>query len=531
MDAGVGVYPGGVPSVRRPGGASLVLAVFVAVTFAASQATADSASAGSAASRSAVGTAVPAAKAQAALERAIGLLEGRREGDISGALIRLVRVYDSLSPSARERADRLLARPTDNPDPEGFSYTRPEAPQSPACGANFCVHWVAAGADAPGLADANGATDGDGVPDYVENVLLVSEGSAAVENGTLGWRPPRSDGNKGGGGGGKTDVYLVQLRGRLFGYAAPDRGQARNGRLPRSLYSYLVVDDDFRAAEFGGAVPLESLQVTLAHEYNHVLQFTYDAFQDLWFAESSATWMEDQVFDAINDYRRYVRRWVRRTEVPLTGGAFKVYGTAVWNLWLQERYGAGLIRSAWTRARRSQPAGFSVNVYSGAIAAAGPSNFNRDFTRFSADVAEWRTGDVFPEGGSYGDVERRGKLALGGARLRRSLDHLTFALLRVRPAAGKALRVTARAPRGITAGLALVGRIGGERSGRPVARLAFRKRGGPMAVTLPRPKRFERITAVLINANAKQRGFNPFRNDWFYRADDARFSARAKLIR
>ena len=36
---------------------------------------------------------------------------------------------------------------------------------------------------------------------------------------------------------------------------------------------------------------------------------------------------------------------------------------------------------------------------------------------------------------------------------------------------------------------------------------------------------------MLINANAKQRGFNPFRNDWFYRADDARFSARAKLIR
>ena len=81
-------------------------------------------------------------------------------------------------------------------------------------------------------------------------------------------------------------------------------------------------------------------QVTLAHEYNHILQFGYDAFQDAWFAESTATWMEDQVYNGIDDYLRYVRRWVKRWDTPLTASSIKEYGSAVWNQWLARRYGA-----------------------------------------------------------------------------------------------------------------------------------------------------------------------------------------------
>ena len=79
--------------------------------------------------------------------------------------------------------------------------------------------------------------------------------------------------------------------------------------------------------------------MTLAHEYNHILQFGYDAFQDAWFAESTATWMEDQVYNGIDDYLRYVRRWVKRWDTPLTTSSIKEYGSAVWNQWLAHRYG------------------------------------------------------------------------------------------------------------------------------------------------------------------------------------------------
>ena len=92
-----------------------------------------------------------------------------------------------------------LARPTDRPDPERHSYSVPEAPRSPACAGQFCVHWVSEGIDAPSLADDNGFKDGDGVPDYVEQVLKVGVHVHAIENGKLGWREPRSDGRRGGG--------------------------------------------------------------------------------------------------------------------------------------------------------------------------------------------------------------------------------------------------------------------------------------------------------------------------------------------
>ncbi len=111
--------------------------------------------------------------------------------------------------------------------------------------------------------------------------------------------------------------------------------------------------------------------MTLAHEYNHILQFGYDAFQDAWFAESTATWMEDQVYNDIDDYLRYVRRWVKRWDTPLTTSSIKEYGSAVWNEWLAHRYGAAIVRQAWARAIHVRPGGFSVDAYESAIRAAG----------------------------------------------------------------------------------------------------------------------------------------------------------------
>ena len=180
--------------------------------------------------------------------------------------------------------------------------------------------------------------------------------------------------------------------------------------------------------------------MTLAHEYNHILQFGYDAFQDAWFAESTATWMEDQVYPHIDDYLRYVRRWVKRWDTPLTTSSIKEYGSAVWNMWLEHRYGDSIVRHAWARAIHVRPGGFSVNAYESAIRADGRSDFGHDFARFAAAVPEWRTGRVFREGWLYPDVPRQGRLRLDGQPLTRSLNHTTFALLRVRADGGRGSR-------------------------------------------------------------------------------------------
>jgi hypothetical protein len=420
------------------------------------------------------------------------------------------------------------ARPTDRPDPNRNAYTVPEAPKSPGCTAHFCVHWVAEGIDAPDLADSNG----DGVPDYVEQVQKVAEHVYSIENGKLGWRDPKSDGRNGGGGRGKTDIYLDQIGGALFGYAAPDRGQATKGhRLPRHLHGYLVLDNNYAPQEFPGTTPEHDLEVTIAHEYNHILQFGYDAYQDAWFAESSAVWMEDQVYNGINDYLRYVRRWVKRYDTPLTANSIKEYGSTVWNKWLTRRYGRSIIRRAWAGAIHTKPGGFSVSAYNAAIEASGPSDFSRDFVHFSADLPEWRTDKVFPEGNLYPDVSRQGTLPTNGRILDRRLNHTTFQLLRVHARRGRAVTVTAVAPLGIASGLALVGRIGSERQGRVIDVQAYKAQGGKIAVRLPRPGRFNRITAVLVNADASASGCSARRLDWAYLTESVPFEVSARLTR
>ncbi len=418
------------------------------------------------------------------------------------------------------------ARPTDHPDPNRNAYTVPEAPRSPSCTRHFCVHWVTEGIDAPKLADA----DADGIPDYVLRVQAVAERVYAIENRKLGWRAPKSDGSKGGGRG-KTDVYLDQIGGALFGYAAPDRGQGIKGRLPRHLYGYLVLDNDYDPREFPGTSAQQDLEVTFAHEYNHILQFGYDAYQDAWFAESTAVWMEDQVYDRIDDYLRYVRRWVKRYDTPLTANSIKEYGSAVWNKWLARRYGREIVRDAWSRAVHTKPGGFSVAAYDAAIEAAGGSDFSRDFVRFAGDLPEWRTDTAFPEGHSYPDVSRQGSLPLGGRARYRQLNHTTFQLLRVHVRGGRALLVDAVAPRGIATGLALVGRSGSERRGRAVRVLDFDRHGGRMTARLPHPGKFDRVTAVLINADARAAGFSARRLDWAYLTDSAPFRVSARLAR
>ena len=104
---------------------------------------------------------------------------------------------------------------------------------------------------------------------------------------------------------------------------------------------------------------LESLRVTLAHEYAHVLQYGYDILADGWHFESSAVWMEQRMYPEIKDWLRFVNDrapgdgWRSLSHLPLTyfepdpdaEGApdrrtAKPYGDVVWHQFLSSKYGA-----------------------------------------------------------------------------------------------------------------------------------------------------------------------------------------------
>ncbi len=427
----------------------------------------------------------------------------------------------------RPRPTQTRWRPTDKPDPGHSAYTVPEAPRSPDCGTHFCIHWVARTLDRPSPKDGNG----NGTPDYVEKVLAVAEHVHTVENEELGWKEPVSDGGLGGGRG-LTDIYLTEIGGSIFGYTSPDTKQAtKENPVPRHLHAYMVLDNDYSPFEFPGTSATDDLEVTIAHEYNHVLQFGYDAFQDPWFAEASAVWMEDQVYGEVNDYVHYLPRWVRRYDTPLTANTIKEYGSAVWNDWLTQRYGPGFVRQAWAGAIDTKPGGFAVAAYEAAIKADGPSDFGHDFTGFAAAVAEWRTGEGFSESRGYPDMPRRGSLEPGAPPLRRTLDHTTFELIEVPAGDGRGVSVQVTAPSGVAAGLALVGRVGGEKQGTTVTEVAYSATGGNLQVSLGEPGRFKRITAVLVNADTRSNYFNGQNLDWNYLGEGAQFEIASRVVR
>jgi hypothetical protein len=391
----------------------------------------------------------------------------------------------------------------------------PEA--DPLCTAHFCVHYVTTTPDAPPLADGQP----NGVPDYVEAVAAALEDSYAIENGTLGWEAPLSDASVDGDA--RTDAYLARLGSGLYGYAAPDPGQG----FQHQRHGYLVLDDDYASFVTPELSAVEAMQVTAAHEYNHVLQFAYDMGYEDWAKESAATWAEEKVFPGVNDYVHFVADFAEAPETPLTAGD---YGLATWNHWLEARAGTpDVIRDAWEATLApnvTDPPHFALSGYDEAVGGTGESPFEEvsevEFAEFAAATPEWRASDAFPDAASYPDVERAAVLRVGGRARRLLLDHLSFALLRVKNAGPDAVKLKVRIEGAAAGALALVGRSGDPVSGSVTSVDGNLAGPGRATLTLPNPGGLERLTAVLVNADARiTSGQNPG-----FHADDVEFRAR-----
>ncbi len=349
----------------------------------------------------------------------------------------------------------------------------------------------------------------------------------------MGWKGPKSDVEGcGSNPSARSDIYLKQLGNQgLFGYQTVDPGQGR----ARSQYGYMVLDNDYAESEYGYADPAIPASVTFAHEFNHLLQVNYDTFQDTWFLESTATWTEEQVYPDVNDWLGYVNSFAKFPGEPITAANFtadddrslRIYGSATWNHWLDTGgggFGVKVIRRAWELSATTKPADYALAAYDKAIQKAGGKGFSREFVPFAAATAEWRAGaGNLADHASYPDVSRKGSLAKGGSK-HFNLDHTAYRLLDVRPTAGKRLRLKVNVEDGVHAGLALVARDGDVLSGDVTQRIKFLDKGGKGSVTLDDPGRFDRITAVLINADDRVRGFS--RGDWVYSKDGAGFKAR-----
>lgn len=337
--------------------------------------------------------------AQRSLDRAADVLDGGPAATSTSATLALRDLFTSLpalEPADRSRAGRLLARPTDRGrDSHGDGYTTSSRRK---CSGALCLHWVTSTEDAP--------------PDraWVDKTLSVLERVWRKEVDTLGYRRPPRDGERGGSG--KYDVYLKDVGAQgLYGYCSTER--RKRGR---TATSYIVLDNDFSRDEFFTR-PIKSLKATAAHEFFHAIQFAHDYDDDGWFMESTATWMEERVFDGVNDNRQYLDAG----QVGAPGSALDTYdnaGVQQYGNWaffehLTQRFGNRIVRRAWRNAahHRGAPKLYSTK----AIVRALPrgQRWTSVFRRYSASNAH--PAQTYAEGAAWPEAPVRARRTLTSA--------------------------------------------------------------------------------------------------------------------
>jgi hypothetical protein len=216
---------------------------------------------------------------------------------------------------------------------------------------HFVIHYTTEGEDAASQ-------------EYVQAATEIVELVWDTEINKLGWAAPPPDNEAGGDD--RFDLYLVNIFNEagecLYGYAAPEQAPGDNPSTPdietRASTSYMVVDNDYdRQNPVGGTCGGEGtsqgdLLTTMAHEFNHAIQFGYDAGEPhKWMFEAIATWLETQIAGDSEQATPYVSTNFEFPEVCFgSKESTLVYGHWMFIQSLVDAYGPGVVEELWHNA-------------------------------------------------------------------------------------------------------------------------------------------------------------------------------------
>ena len=265
-------------------------------------------------------------------------------------------------------------------------------------GGFFRIHYDTLGINAVSMDDF----DGSGVPDYVEEVADSYEYVYSVEVGQMGYNPPPDDNNEDGQ---EWDVYIKNISDYGFTNYVTDP------RNPNRWITYITMDNDYTHT---GTVGMDAARVTAAHEFFHMIQFGYYfRSDDIFLMEAASTWMEDVVYDYVNDYYYYLPGFFRDTNVAFDYGyGLHMYGLCIWFHFLEKHLGTrDIVRLVWEQLRY-YPA---LQALDGAL-----QGMNQNFEEALALFNGWNymTGSradtvlFYPEGDAYPEMEIDGSFVL-----------------------------------------------------------------------------------------------------------------------
>lgn len=262
----------------------------------------------------------------------------------------------------------------------------------------FKIHYTLDGEDRVSYTDENA----NGIPDYVEEAAKALQSAYQVIIRDLGFRPPPSDRTDGP----EWDVYIHNIR-DAYGWTNIEK---RVSFSPVTWTSYIEVDNDYTHTYTKG---INGLRVTIAHEFFHMVQLGYNgrdndndnSFDDLFLMEASSTYMEDVVYDEINDYYNYLDGLFYFTNTRFDeANGWREYGLSLWFHFLEKHLGTrDILREIWENLCQEE-AFPAMNVA-----------LRNHFTTFSDVLGlfyawNWMTGTradtnlYYPEGNAYPEM-------------------------------------------------------------------------------------------------------------------------------
>jgi hypothetical protein len=295
-------------------------------------------------------------------------------------MVEAARSMDKLSPAGQASLAEALARPN-----LSSSFNSP--------GGHFVIHYATVGGNAVPAGDTNS----NSVPDYVERVADYCDSSWRQMVDQYGYFPPPSDGGIGGGAG-LYDIYCLDIP--YYGYTAPE---APGPQAWNDYTSYIAVHNNF----FGfppntdpDGPQLGAAKVTVAHELFHAVQFAYDVDESAWWMEHSSTWMEDQVYDTVNDNWNYLDGFFPYPYASLmTFNGWHEYASFIWPRYLSENHGDSVMHDIWADCISTN----AVTAIDNAMVARGSSRSGAfaGFTAWNWITFSRSDGLHYSEGASY----------------------------------------------------------------------------------------------------------------------------------
>ena len=290
---------------------------------------------------------------------------------------------------------------------------------------NFLIHYAKEGPHAARVDEKLGVDPVTGRPLIVDSTAEIFDSSWSVIIGELGFKQPPSDSFYASGGDRRFDVYMVDL-GTIDPIFVDAYGLTYRDSIfaPDFQYatSFMLIDNDYDDSEFSlyKDNPLDAIRVTAAHEFFHAVQFGYDALEPDYvrgierhhWLEMSSVWMEDQVFDDVNDYYYYTPSLLSYINLSLQAHypGLHQYGAGLWPHYLSQTFGRDIVRRIWELCEATPGANVFQNGFQDAIDefSAGEYTFQEALSEFFVwcyfTGERARPGYGFAEAANFRDV-------------------------------------------------------------------------------------------------------------------------------